>query len=156
MTKTEQANKALVIEDFDMLFDRPDYAAAQHLWSPHYIEHSAHIVPGRDGLFELIKTMPPDLHYEHQLIVAEGDYVILHRRFSGIGQPTNWVVTDILCVADGQLAEHWDLNQDAATRAESTSRVPRFGDAIPLEATSRAKTRRQRFRPPTPNSLNLN
>jgi predicted SnoaL-like aldol condensation-catalyzing enzyme len=53
MTEAEQANKALVIEAFDTLFNRRDYAAAQRFWSPHYIQHSAHIKPGRDGLFDL-------------------------------------------------------------------------------------------------------
>ena len=60
MTEAEQGNKTLVIEAFDTLFNRRDYAAAQHFWSPDYIQHSAHIAPGRDGLFELIKAMPPE------------------------------------------------------------------------------------------------
>jgi hypothetical protein len=49
MKEAEHANKALVIEAFDMLFNRRDYTAAQHFWSPHYIQHSAHILRGRDG-----------------------------------------------------------------------------------------------------------
>jgi len=36
------------------------------------------------------------LRYEHQLIVAEGDYVIVHGRFSGIGRPVAWVAADIV------------------------------------------------------------
>jgi epsilon-lactone hydrolase len=133
MTETEQANKALVIEAFDTLFNRRDYAAAQRLWSPHYIQRSAHIEPGRDGLFDLVKTMPSDMRYEHQLVVAEGDYVMLHGRFSQIGQPANWIVTDIVRVADGVLAEHWDVIQDEATRSQSRSGLPMFGDTFPAE-----------------------
>jgi monoterpene epsilon-lactone hydrolase len=131
MTEAEQTSKALVIEAFDTLFNRRDYAAAQRFWSPHYIQHSAHIEPGRDGLFDLIKTMPPNLRYEHQLVVADDDYVILHGRFSQIGQPTNWIVTDIVRVADGMLAEHWDVIQDEVTRSQSKSGLPMFGDAFP-------------------------
>src|ERR1700744_2982902 len=130
MTAAEQANKALVIEAFDTLFNRRDYPAAQRLWSPHYIQHSAHIEPGRDGLFTLIKTMPSDLLYECQLIVAEGDYVMMHGRFSQIGQPANWIVTDIVRVADGLLAEHWDVVQDEGTRSQSPSGLPMFGDTF--------------------------
>jgi acetyl esterase/lipase/predicted SnoaL-like aldol condensation-catalyzing enzyme len=138
MTEAEQANKTLVIDAFDTLFNRRDYAAAQHFWSPHYIQHSAHIAPGRDGLFDLIKTMPPDLRYEHQLVVAEGDYVILHGRFSQIGQPANWIVTDIVRVADGLLAEHWDVIQDETTRSQSRSGLPMFGDAFPTDLSAAA------------------
>src|SRR6202047_3506933 len=96
MTTTEAQNKAFVLEAFDTLFNKRDYAAAERFWSPAYIQHSAHIAPGREGLFELVKAAPKELHYENALIVADGDYVMLHGRFSGIGQPVNWVVVDIL------------------------------------------------------------
>ena len=57
------------------------------IWSDRYIQHSAHIAPGRDGLFDLVRTLPDTLRYENQLIVAEGDYVITHGRFSGMAGP---------------------------------------------------------------------
>src|SRR6266481_1136745 len=87
----QEKNKALVLDAFDTLFNKRDYAAAEKYWSPEYIQHSAHIEPGRDGLFNLIRSAPDTLRYEHQLIVAEGDYVIVHGRFSGIGRPVAWV-----------------------------------------------------------------
>src|ERR1700730_11944550 len=80
-----QKNKALVLDAFDTLFNKRDYTAAEKFWSPNYIQHSAHIPPGRDGLFNLIKTSPPSLRYEHGLIVAEGDFVIVHGRYSNTG-----------------------------------------------------------------------
>ncbi|HEX4169691.1 MAG TPA: nuclear transport factor 2 family protein [Bryobacteraceae bacterium] len=82
---TQSTNKALVLEAFDTLFNRRDYAAAERFWSPHYIQHSAHIEPGREGLFNLIKSIPPTLKYQPGTIVAEGDYLIVHGRFSGFG-----------------------------------------------------------------------
>ena len=127
----ESKNKALVLEAFDTLFNKRDYAAAERFWSPDYIQHSAHIEPGREGLFNLIKSIPPTLKYEHGLIVAEGDFVILHGRFSGIGQPVNWIAADILLIKDGVLVEHWDVIQDEASREQSKSGRPMFGDAFP-------------------------
>ena len=62
--KTEENNKELVLEPFDALFNRRDYVAAERYWSPHYIQHSAHIEPGREGLLNLIKSLPPTLKYE--------------------------------------------------------------------------------------------
>ena len=123
----EEKNKALVLEAFDTLFNKRDYVAAEKYWSPNYIQHSAHIEPGRDGLFNLIRSAPDTLRYEHQLIVAEGDYVILHGRFSGMGRPAAWVATDIVRIENGRLAEHWDVLQDEATKAESKSGLPMFG-----------------------------
>ncbi|PYL32267.1 MAG: hypothetical protein DMF38_15640 [Verrucomicrobia bacterium] len=124
----EEKNKALVLDAFDTLFNKRDYAAAEKYWSPDYIQHSAHIEPGRDGLFNLIRSAPDTLRYEHQLIVAEGDYVIAHGRFSGIGRPVAWVAADIVRIENGRLAEHWDVLQDEATKAESKSGLPMFGD----------------------------
>ena len=96
--------------DRDTLFNKRDYAAAEKYWSPDYIQHSAHIEPGRDGLFNLIRSAPDTLRYEHQLIVAEGDYVIVHGRFSGNGRPVAWIAADIVRIENGRLAEHWDVS----------------------------------------------
>ena len=129
MSQTKEArNKALVLEAFDTLFNKRDYATAERYWSPKYIQHSAHIEPGREGLFNLIKSIPPTLKYEPGVIVAEGDFVIVHGRFSGHGRPANWIAADVVRIADGVLAEHWDVIQDEATRAASKSGLPMFGD----------------------------
>lgn len=133
--KVESKNKALVLEAFDTLFNRRDYAAAERFWSPDYVQHSAHIAPGRDGLFNLIKSIPPTLKYEPGSIVAEGDIVIAHGRFSGFGQLVNWIAADILRIKDGVLVEHWDVIQDEATEEQSTSKRPMFGTAFPTNPT---------------------
>jgi predicted SnoaL-like aldol condensation-catalyzing enzyme len=113
MTKTTpEQNKATVLAAFDTLFNKRDYAAAKRFWSDRYIQHSAHIAPGREGLFDLIRSAPETLRYENQLIVAEGDYVIAHGRFSGNGRPTAWIAADVVRFEDGKLAEHWDVLQD--------------------------------------------
>lgn len=128
----EEKNKTLVLQAFDTLFNRRDYAAAEQYWSPNYIQHSAHIGPGREGLFNLIKGIPPTLKYEAGLIVADGDFVIVHGRFSGFGLPVNWIAADILRIEEGILVEHWDVIQDEATNEQSKSGNPMFGDKFPI------------------------
>ena len=128
---TPGQNKALVLEAFDTPFNRRDYTAAERLLSPKYSQHSAHIAPGRDRLFALIRSVPQTLRYENQLIVAEGDYVMAHGRFAGIGRPAAWVAADVVRFENGLLTEHWDVLQDEATQAESFSGLPMFGDRIP-------------------------
>src|SRR6266700_7178874 len=94
MSQSIQArNKALVLEAFDTLFNKRDYAAAEKYWSPNYIQHSAHIEPGRDGLFNLTRN-----------------------------------AADIVRIENGRLAEHWDVLQDEATKAQSKSGLPMFGE----------------------------
>ena len=126
----ESQKKATVLEAFDTLFNRHDYAAAEKFWSPDYIQHIAHIEPGRDGLFNLVKSLPPTLKYEPGPIVADGDWVIVHGRFSGF-QPVNWIAADILHIKDGILVEHWDVIQDEASKADSKSGLPMFDRDFP-------------------------
>ena len=128
---TPEQDKALVLKAFDTLFNQRDYAAAERFWSPDYIQHSAHIEPGREGLFNLIKSLPATLKYEAGAIVAEGDFVIVYGRFSGFGAPVNWIAADVVRMQDGSLVEHWDVIQDEATEEQSKSKAPMFGDTFP-------------------------
>ena len=130
-TTSPEENKALVLEAFETLFNKRDYIAAERFWSNRYIQHSAHIPPGREGLFGLIKPMPATLRYENHIAAATGDFVILHGRFSGFGTPAAWVVADIVRMENGLLAEHWDVIQDEATREQSRSGLPMFGEKFP-------------------------
>src|SRR5216117_2440753 len=126
----EEKNKALVLEAFDTLFNRRDYTAAEKFWSPKYIQHSAHIEPGREGLFSLIKNLPATLRWMHGVILAEDDFVIVHGRYSGHGLPAPWIVADIVRIGNGVLAEHWDVIQDEATKEQSKSGLPMFGTSF--------------------------
>ena len=136
MPTVPEQNKGLVLEAFDSLFNKRDYAAAERFWSPHYIQHSAHIAPGREGLFDLIKSLPHTLKYESGTIVAEGDLVIVHGRFSGFGAPVNWIAADIVRIQRGILVEHWDVIQDEATEEQSISKRPMFGNKFPTYVRS--------------------
>jgi predicted SnoaL-like aldol condensation-catalyzing enzyme len=127
----QEKNKSIVLEAFDTLFNKHDYAAAERFWSRNYIQHSAHIAPGREGLFNLVKSILPTLKYEPGTVVAEGDFVIVHGRFSGFGQPVNWIAADILRMKNGILIEHWDVIQDEATQEQSKSGAPMFGKTFP-------------------------
>jgi predicted SnoaL-like aldol condensation-catalyzing enzyme len=134
MKKTaEEKNKELVLKAFDTLFNKRDYAAAERYWSPNYIQHSAHIEPGREGLFNLTKSLPVTLKYEAGTIVADGDFVIVHGRFSGFGAPANWIAADILRIENGLFVEHWDVIQDEATEEQSKSGAPMFGKTFPKQ-----------------------
>jgi predicted SnoaL-like aldol condensation-catalyzing enzyme len=128
----EEKNKSIVLEAFDTLFNKRDFKNALTFWSPKYIQHSAHIPPGRDGLIELVKNVPTTMRYENQVTVADGDFVLLYGRFSGLGEAVpNWIVADMVRMENGVLAEHWDVVQDEAPRAQSKSGNPMFGNEFP-------------------------
>ena len=79
----------------------------------------------------LVRLISATMRYENQLIVAEGDYVMLHGLFSGIGRPVDWIVADIVRLKDGLIQEHWDVIEDEVTKAQSVSILPMIGDHFP-------------------------
>src|SRR5260370_28841166 len=108
-----ERNKAIVLEAFETLFNKRDYGAAERFWSPNYIQHSAHIPPGREGLFNLIRSASKTLHYENQFIIAEGDYVIAHGRFTGLGRPAAWIAAYVIRFVDRHISVRCGVLQDA-------------------------------------------
>jgi predicted SnoaL-like aldol condensation-catalyzing enzyme len=135
-SKLSDMNKTIVLEAFDTLFNRRDYAAAERFWSPDYIQHSASVGPGRQGLFELVRSLPSTLRYEPGLLISDGEYVMAHGRFSGHGRPRNWIAADIVLLRDGLLQEHWDVIQDEVTEAESKSGLPMIGRTFAAASSS--------------------
>ena len=130
-TTVQKRNKSIALEAFDTLFNQHDYTGAEQYWSPDYIQHSAHIPPGREGLFEVVRNAPATMRYEASLVMAEGDLIMMYGRFSNIGQPANWIALDIVRMDNGILVEHWDVIEDEATREESKSGNPMFGNTFP-------------------------
>ena len=128
---TPEQNKALVPEAFDTLFNKRDNVAAERFWSESYIQHSVHIEPGRKGLIDRVRNSPDTLRYGPGVILAEGDLVIVHGRFSGTGRQAAWIAADVVRIENGRPAEHWDVLQDETTRRESKSGLPMFGDRFP-------------------------
>jgi predicted SnoaL-like aldol condensation-catalyzing enzyme len=123
----QEKNKALVLEGFHILFNQRDLEAAKRYWSPDYIQHSAHIAPGREGLFNLVRRLSSGTKYEHGVILAEGDFVMVHGRYRD-PKGASLVVVDLIRIQDGVFQEHWDVMQDEAKASESKSGLPMFGD----------------------------
>jgi predicted SnoaL-like aldol condensation-catalyzing enzyme len=126
-----ETNKAIVREAFDTLFNKKDYAAADRFWAEEYIQHSAHIPPGKDGFFGFVKALPDEFAHELELIMAEGDVVLVRGRFSGHGLPAPWIVVDTVRMEDELLKEHWDVVENEVSRENSASGLPMFGDVFP-------------------------
>ena len=61
-----------------------------------------------------------------------GQGVLHHGRFSGFGAPVNWIAADIVRLKDGILVEHWDVIRDEATKEQSKSGNPMFGETFPV------------------------
>ena len=118
-TSTE-ANKALVLEGIRGVFIERDPTAIDRLFSADYRQHNPQIPNGPAAIKALMGNLSRDFKYEPGLVMADGDYVSIHGRYTGWG-PKPMIAVDIFRVANGKIAEHWDVMQEEVPVAQSAN-----------------------------------
>jgi predicted SnoaL-like aldol condensation-catalyzing enzyme len=118
-------NADLVRTALTELFIRRDTTAVERHWSTSYRQHNPLIPDGREHLAAFAAHLPESFRYEPGLVVANGDYVMIHGRYTGWG-PNPVVAVDIFRIEAGKLAEHWDVAQEEVPAAASKSGRPMF------------------------------
>jgi predicted SnoaL-like aldol condensation-catalyzing enzyme len=121
------ANKALVSKVMDAVFVRRDSNVVEQHFDKGYIQHNPKIPNGRDAISALISQLPAGFRYESGMIVAEGDLVMIHGRYTGWA-PKPLVGVDIFRVVDGKLVEHWDVLQEQVPASSTANGNPMFSD----------------------------
>jgi len=119
-TNATDANKALVLAGIKGVFINRDPTVLDRLFSDNYKQHNPQIPNGTSALKALLPKLPADFKYEPGLVVAEGDYVMIHGRYTGWG-PKPMVAVDIFRVANGKIVEHWDVLQEEVPAAKSAN-----------------------------------
>ncbi|BFD46306.1 MAG: hypothetical protein DMENIID0002_09520 [Rickettsia endosymbiont of Sergentomyia squamirostris] len=104
-------NKEIVQTAMVEVFIKKDLTAIDRYWSKQYIQHSPYSANGVDELFNIVKNLKPDFKYEPGIIIAEGDIVMMHGRYTGWA-PKPLMAVDIFKVQNGKLVEHWDVMQE--------------------------------------------
>jgi predicted SnoaL-like aldol condensation-catalyzing enzyme len=115
-----EANKALVLEGIKGVFIERDPAVIDRLFSPDYRQHNPQIPNGSAAIKALLGNLSRDFKYEPGLVMADGDYVSIHGRYTGWG-PKPMIAVDIFRVAGGKIAEHWDVMQEEVPAAQSAN-----------------------------------
>ena len=127
-TSTLADNKALALKALTGVFNNRDFSLLDKIFAPDYIQHNPTVGTGRAGLKEIAPHLSPELHYTPGIIVAEGDYVMIHGRYIGWG-PKPLIGVDIFRITDGLLREHWDVLQEEVPAALTKSGNPMFTGA---------------------------
>lgn len=113
-----QTNKEIVVAGMKGLFISRDASVLDKYWSPDYIQHNPMVPNGSAVLKGFVSNFGPDFKYEPGMVVAEGDLVMVHGRYSGIG-PKAMIGVDIFRLANGKIVEHWDILQEEVTKTAS-------------------------------------
>ncbi len=121
----QDANKALVKRAMNDLFVKRDTTAVSRYWGDPYLQHNPTIADGAADLPKIIKSLPGTFRYEPGLVMADGDMVMIHGRYTGWG-PKPLVTVDIFRVKNGKLVEHWDVMQEDVPASQTKSGRPMF------------------------------
>ncbi|AHH22350.1 SnoaL-like domain-containing protein [Nocardia nova SH22a] len=115
---TTEQNKRLVVDGF-RTFAAGDIEVLRDLLHENFIEHSPGNPSGRDAFIEFIASAPvAGARLELARVIAEDDLVVLHYRMHTPEDPRGVAVVDIWRVADGRIAEHWDVVQPVPNSTE--------------------------------------
>ena len=110
-SNTADDNKALVLAGITGVFIDRDPTVLDRLFSDDYKQHNPQIPNGTAAIKSLLRDLPRDFEYRPGLVVANGNYVMVHGRYIGWG-PKPIVGVDIFRVTGGKIAEHWDVLQE--------------------------------------------
>ena len=119
-SNSTEANKALVLARIKGVFIDRDPSAVDRLFSADYRQHNPQIPNGPAAIKALLGNLSRDFKYEPGLVMADGDYVSIHGRYTGWG-PKPMIAVDIFRVANGKIAEHWDVMQEEVPAAQSAN-----------------------------------
>jgi predicted SnoaL-like aldol condensation-catalyzing enzyme len=119
-SNSTEAHKALVLAGIKGVFIDRDPSAVDRLFSADYRQHNPQIPNGPAAIKALLGNLSRDFKYEPGLVMADGDYVSIHGRYTGWG-PKPMIAVDIFRVANGKIAEHWDVLQEEVLAAQSAN-----------------------------------
>jgi len=119
-SNSTEANKALVLAGIKGVFIDRDPSAVDRLFSADYRQHNPQIPNGPAAIKALLGNLSRDFKYEPGLVMADGDYVSIHGRYTGWGAKS-MIAVDIFRVANCKIAEHWDVMQEEVPAAQSAN-----------------------------------
>ena len=112
--------KAIIVEALTKAFNDRDFSVLEQWWSPEYIQHNPFIPAKRAGLRGFVEALSRDRRYEHGRVFADGDFVVVHGRYTG-GDSKTLVAVDIFRFENDKVIEHWDVLQDEVPMAQTVA-----------------------------------
>jgi predicted SnoaL-like aldol condensation-catalyzing enzyme len=118
----EIKNLELVLRMYREVLIAMDAEAVDRFMAADYMQHSTFAAPGVDGLKEFLRRVrqeTPDSIQDIKRAFVDGDHVVIHCHVRPIPTEAGIAVVDIFRVADGRIAEHWDVFQPIVTQGRN-------------------------------------
>jgi predicted SnoaL-like aldol condensation-catalyzing enzyme len=125
-TTREVENHGLVAAMYERVLQPLDSSRVDEFFAPDYIQHSPLAATGAQGLKDFLdwaRARSPSAEHRVKRLFVDGDYVIAHVHvIINPGERGNAVV-DIFRIADGRIAEHWDVAQQVPATSANENGV---------------------------------
>jgi predicted SnoaL-like aldol condensation-catalyzing enzyme len=121
---TEEANRRLVANMYERVLKPLDSSRVDEFFARDYIQHNPLAATGAKGLKDFLdwaRIRAPNAEHRVKRMFVDGDYVIAHVHvIINPGERGNAVV-DIFRIANGHIAEHWDVAQEVPDEAANNN-----------------------------------
>lgn len=120
----EEANRKLVIEFYDTVFNKHDVAKGAAVVADSYKQHNPNVPDGKKPFVDYFTGLFKDNKQSKARIVrsaTDGDLVYLHIHSTEKDGDRGRAIVDIFRVTDGKITEHWDVIQPVPETAANTN-----------------------------------
>ena len=122
----EEGNRRLVANMYERVLKPLDSARVDEFFARDYVQHNPLAATGAQGLKDFLdwaRARAPAAEHRVKRMFVDGDYVIAHVHVIINPGDLGNAVVDIFRVAQGRIAEHWDVAQEVPTQSANTNGV---------------------------------
>ncbi len=120
----EEANRRLVANMYERVLKPLDSARVDEFFARDYVQHNPLAATGAQGLKDFLdwaRARAPAAEHRVKRMFVDGDYVIAHVHVIINPGDLGNAVVDIFRVAQGRIAEHWDVAQEVPTQSANAN-----------------------------------
>jgi len=120
----EEANRRLVASMYERVLQPLDSSRVDEFFARDYVQHNPLAATGAQGLKDFLdwaRARAPAAEHRVKHMFVDGDYVIAHVHVIINPGDLGNAVVDIFRVAQGRIAEHWDVAQEVPTQSANNN-----------------------------------
>jgi predicted SnoaL-like aldol condensation-catalyzing enzyme len=120
----EEANRRLVANMYERVLKPLESGRVDEFFARDYVQHSPLAATGAKGLKDFLdwaRARAPAAEHRVKRMFVDGDYVIAHVHVIINPGDNGNAVIDIFRIANGRIAEHWDVAQEVPVKAANTN-----------------------------------